>query len=70
MYDNVCKFIAEEFSEDIASWVLGFPVSFTQLSPRELSLETIRADSLILLTSQELILHLEFQTEPEKKFPF
>ncbi len=48
MYDNICKFIAEEFSEDIASWLLGSPVTLTELSPRELSLEPIRADSLIL----------------------
>ena len=70
MYDNICKFIAEEFSEDIATWLLGSRITLTQLSPRELSLEPIRADSLILLTSEELILHLEFQTEPDEKIPF
>ena len=70
MYDNICKFIAEEFTEDIATWLLGSPATLTQLSPKELSLEPIRADSLILLTSQELVLHLEFQTEPDEKIPF
>ncbi|CAD5969938.1 hypothetical protein PCC9214_03744 [Planktothrix tepida] len=62
VFDNICKFIAENFSEDLASWLLGSPIQLTQLSPTELSLEPIRADSLILLQSDELVLHTEFQT--------
>ncbi len=40
------------------------------VSPQELSLEPIRADALILLQSDELILHLEFQTRPKLRVPF
>ncbi|MBE8994695.1 Rpn family recombination-promoting nuclease/putative transposase [Microcystis aeruginosa] len=70
MYDNVCKFLAENYSRDFAQWLLGEPLSFTQLSPSELSLEPIRADALILLESDTMILHLEFQTDPDPKMSF
>ncbi|MFM7475431.1 MAG: Rpn family recombination-promoting nuclease/putative transposase [Microcystis aeruginosa] len=70
MYDNVCKFLAENYSRDFAQWLLGEPLSFTQLSPSELSLEPIRADALILLESDPMILHLEFQTNPDPKMSF
>lgn len=70
VFDNICKFIAENFSEDLASWLLGSPIQLTQLSPTELSLEPIRADSLILLQSDELVLHTEFQTQPDAMMPF
>ncbi|NCQ94370.1 MAG: Rpn family recombination-promoting nuclease/putative transposase [Microcystis aeruginosa W11-06] len=70
MYDNVCKFLAENYSRDFAQWLLGEPISFTQLSPSELSLEPIRADALILLESEQMILHLEFQTDPDPKMSF
>jgi predicted transposase/invertase (TIGR01784 family) len=62
--------LAESFPEDFASWLLGEPISLTQLSPSELSLEPIRADALILLSSDDLILHIEFQTEPDPMMPF
>ena len=42
----------------------------TQLSPSELSLEPIRADALILLNSDEVVLHIEFQTEPDPNMGF
>ena len=70
MYDNVCKFLAENYSRDFAQWLLGEPIFFTQLSPSELSLEPIRADALILLESDQIILHLEFQTDPDPKMSF
>ncbi|GAA6617811.1 hypothetical protein NUACC26_036220 [Scytonema sp. NUACC26] len=70
MFDNVCKFLAETFSTDFASWLIGEPIALTELSPNELSLEPIRADALILLESPEVILHLEFQTNPDKEIPF
>lgn len=70
MYDNVCKFLAENYSRDFAQWLLGEPLFFTQLSPSELSLEPIRADALILLESGQIILHLEFQTDPDPKMSF
>jgi predicted transposase/invertase (TIGR01784 family) len=70
MFDNVCKYLAETFSEDYAAWLLGKPVALTALSPKELSLEPIRADSLILEQSDDLVLHLEFQTEPDETMGF
>lgn len=70
MFDNTCKFLAETFSQDFASWLLGKSITLTQLSPSELSIEPIRADALILLESEEDILHLEFQTEPDKNMAF
>ena len=70
MFDNICKFLAENFSSDFASWILGTPEQLTILSPTELSLEPIRADALILLQSSEVILHLEFQTSTDETMPF
>jgi predicted transposase/invertase (TIGR01784 family) len=48
-------------------WDPRFP--WLQLQPTELSSEPIRADSLILLRAQNLILHLEFQTDPDPDIP-
>ena len=70
MYDNVCKFLAENFSSDFARWVFGEPKGLTILSPTELFVEPIRADVLILLQSSEVVLHLEFQTSPDEAIPF
>ena len=70
MFDSLCKFLAENFSEDYATWLLGRSVQLTKLSPTELSLEPIRADSLILEQSEDLVLHLEFQTEPDENMGF
>ncbi|MCY7331411.1 MAG: Rpn family recombination-promoting nuclease/putative transposase [Pseudanabaena sp. CAN_BIN31] len=70
MIDNICKFLAENFSADFASWLLGESITLTKLEPSELSVEPIRADSVIFLESAEIILHLEFQTEPNKNIPF
>ncbi len=70
MYDNVCKFLAENFSSDFACWVFGEPKGLTKLSPTELFVEPIRADALILLQSSEVVLHLEFQTSPDEAIPF
>jgi len=70
MYDNICKFLAENFKDDLATWLLGSPIKLTELSPTELSSEPIRADSLILLQSDDLVLHTEFQTDPDEDIPF
>ena len=70
MFDSTCKFLAESFSSDFAVWLLGEATPLTQLSPSELSLEPIRADALILLASDNSILHLEFQTEPVARMPY
>ena len=70
MYDNVCKYIAEMFSEDFSNWLIGKSIRLTELKPKELSLEPIRADSVIFLQSDELILHIEFQTLPDEDMAF
>jgi predicted transposase YdaD len=31
MFDNVCKFLAETFSADFATWLLGQAVELTEL---------------------------------------
>ena len=70
MFDPTCKFLAESFPADFATWLLGEAITLTKLSPTELSLEPIRADSLILLGFEDLILQIEFQTEPDATMPF
>ncbi len=70
MYDSTCKFIAANYSEDIAKWLIGKAIRLTEIKPSELSLEPIRADSVIFLGSDEIILHIEFQTKPSEEIPF
>jgi predicted transposase YdaD len=43
MFDNICKFLAENFSENPATWFIGEPMAFTEFSPSELSNQPIRA---------------------------
>lgn len=68
-FDATCKRLAEIFPQDFASWLLGYPVALTELSPTELSIEPIRADSVILLQGQAEIAHIEFQTDPKDDVP-
>jgi predicted transposase/invertase (TIGR01784 family) len=70
MYDDTCKFLAEHFSTDFASWLLGETVTLTEIQPSELSLDPIRADAMILLQSKDSILHIEFQAIPKENIPF
>jgi predicted transposase/invertase (TIGR01784 family) len=70
MYDDTCRFLAEHFSADFASWLLGEPVTLTEIQPSELSLDPIRVDALILLESDASVLHIEFQTLPKNNIPF
>jgi predicted transposase/invertase (TIGR01784 family) len=70
MYDNTCKFIAETFPSEMARWLLGQALPLTKLEPSELSAEPIRADAVIFLQGEQLILHLEFQTSPQPDLPF
>jgi predicted transposase/invertase (TIGR01784 family) len=70
MIDNVCKFLAENYPSDFASWLLGKPIKLTKIEQSELAVEPIRADSVIFLESDEIILHIEFQTDPNKNIPF
>jgi predicted transposase/invertase (TIGR01784 family) len=66
-FDNACKFLAENFTADIATWLLGAPIQLTKLEPSELFAEPIRADAVIFLESEDLLLHIEFQTRPDPK---
>jgi predicted transposase/invertase (TIGR01784 family) len=70
MYDNVCRILASLFSRDIATWLIGEPITLTELEPTELLIDPIRVDSLIFLQSEDLILHIEFQTDPKEDIPF
>jgi predicted transposase/invertase (TIGR01784 family) len=70
MYDNTCKYLAENFPEDISSWLIGKRVALVELNPTELNVDPIRADSIILLNNEELILHLEFQTDADPDMAF
>ncbi len=69
-FDNTCKFLAETFTDDITTWLLGQSVTLSRLETKELSLEPIRPDALVLLQSESLILHIEFQVEPKASIPF
>jgi predicted transposase YdaD len=68
-FDSTCRRLAEQFSEDFASWLLGYRVPLTELSPTELSISPIRANSVILLQGQAEIVHIEFQTDPKDDIP-
>jgi predicted transposase/invertase (TIGR01784 family) len=70
MYDDTCRFLAENFSADFASWLMGKPVTMTELQPSELFPDPIRADAMILLQSEDVILHIEFQTLPKEEIFF
>ncbi len=70
MYDSTCKFIAIHYSKELATWLLGTPIELTEIKPSELSLEPIRADSLIFLESENIVLHIEFQTDPKQDLPY
>lgn len=70
-YDNLCKYLAEQYPHHFASWLLGERVSAAtkiEVLKTELSKEPIRADALLLLR-QQAILHLEFQTTPLSRPP-
>ena len=47
MYDKICKFLAENFFKDFATWLLGEPITLTKVSPMELYIEPILADALM-----------------------
>jgi predicted transposase/invertase (TIGR01784 family) len=49
---------------------MGESVTMTELKPSELFLDPIRADAMILLQSDDVILHIEFQTLPKEEIPF
>ncbi len=70
MIDNISKFLIEQYSADFAAWLLGEAITLTTINPTELNVEPIRADSVMLLQSREVILHTEFQTISDETMPF
>ncbi|HIK13099.1 MAG TPA: Rpn family recombination-promoting nuclease/putative transposase, partial [Oscillatoriaceae cyanobacterium M33_DOE_052] len=69
-YDNLCKYLAEKYPEQIASWALKQPITTpVEVLKTELTLEPIRADSVIFLKSDREILHLEFQVRVPQDRP-
>jgi predicted transposase/invertase (TIGR01784 family) len=69
LFDNISKFLAQEYSADFATWLLGRNIPLTTLSPTELNVEPIRADSVVVMSSPVVVLHLEFQTDPDENMP-
>jgi hypothetical protein len=53
MIDNPRKFLAESYSSDFASWLLGKPITLTKIEQSELAVEPIRADTLCSLISNQ-----------------
>jgi predicted transposase/invertase (TIGR01784 family) len=67
--DNICKYLAEQYPAEFASWLLSTEITDIQVLKTELSVEPIRADSLTLLQSANQILQIEFQTLPTSDPP-
>jgi len=61
-YDNVCKLLAEKYPTEFARWLLTVEPRTIKVLKTELSIEPIRADSVTFLQTENLILHIEFQT--------
>src|SRR5262245_30011523 len=72
-YDNLLKYLAENYPTHLASWLLGKPVlalgEHVRLLKTELSLQPIRADWVNLIVTTDEILHVEFETDPTKSEP-
>jgi len=68
-YDNICKYLAEEYPGNFARWLFSTPATEVQVLKTELTLEPIRADSVTFLQTSNQILHLEFQTLPASEPP-
>lgn len=61
-YDNACKYLAEQYPAELVRWLLATLPPKVEVLKTELSLEPIRADSVIFLPTTNQILHIEFQT--------
>ncbi len=68
-FDNLGKLLAEKYPEQFAAWILGDAPGVVSVLKTELSIEPIRADSLVFLETRDRILHLEFQTRLPSKPP-
>ena len=61
-FDNVCKLLAEKHPADFARWLIGEEPTEIEVLKSELSIEPIRADSVVFLQTANRILHIEFQS--------
>jgi len=68
-FDNVCKLLAEKYPAEFARWLIGEESTNITVLRTELSLEPIRADSVIFIQAGNRILHIEFQTLTKSKPP-
>ena len=68
-FDNVCKLLAEKYPFDFAKWLLPQAPKTIKVLKTELSIEPIRADFVTFLQTENRILHIEFQTNPQSKPP-
>ncbi|MEH2403213.1 DUF4351 domain-containing protein [Nostoc sp.] len=68
-YDNLCKILAEKYPRDFTRWLLNQEPRTIEILKTELSIEPIRADSVTFLQTENLILHLEFQTTIKSQKP-
>ncbi len=68
-YDNVCKLLCKQFPQQYASWMVKGISAPVRVLEQELSLEPIRADSVIFLQTQDRILHVEFHVNVESSQP-
>ena len=68
-YDNLCKLLVEKYPVDFTCWLLNQEPRKIEILKTELSIEPIRADSVIFLQTENRILHLEFQTTIKSQQP-
>jgi predicted transposase YdaD len=61
-FDNVGKYLAEQYPLEFAKWLLSNDPKEVKVLKTELSIEPIRADSVIFLQTESRIIHIEFQT--------
>ena len=61
-FDNVCKLLAEKYPADFVRWLTTDDARNVKVLKTELSIEPIRADSVIFIQTSSQILHIEFQT--------
>ena len=58
----MCKLLVEKYPADFVRWLIAEELTNVKVLKTELSLEPIRADSVIFLQTANRILHVEFQT--------
>lgn len=68
-YDNLCKYLAETYAPNFVRWLLATNPTNVRVLKTEIIPEPIRSDALILLQTDNQILHLEFQTLPYSEPP-